>query len=188
MTQSPATTTSPHPTGSHWKRLGAAIATGLLAGDRMAVAEPAPSPSQPSRQAVTRRIVVSIPDRKLALLENGEVVNVFPVAVGSPETPSPAGTFTIVTRVSNPTYYHPGKIILPGPANPLGTRWLGLSVPGFGIHGTNDAKSIGRPRSHGCIRMRNSDVELLFSRVQSGDVVELRGERTVETARLFTAP
>ena len=149
MMKSPATTTSPHTAGSQWKRLGAALATGLLASDHMALAEQAPSlPRQPARPAVTRRIIVSIPDRKLALLENGEVVNVFP----------------------------------------LGTRWMGLSAPGFGIHGTNDATSIGRPRSHGCIRMRNSDVERLFSRVQSGDVVELRGERTVETAQLFTAP
>jgi len=72
--------------------------------------------------AVTRRIVVSIPDRKLALIENDEVVTIYPVAVGAPASPSPVGTFSIVNRVSNPTYYKPGKVIGPGAANPVGTR------------------------------------------------------------------
>jgi hypothetical protein len=49
------------------------------------------------------------------------------VAVGAPNSPSPAGTFTIVNRVANPTYYHPGKVIAPGPQNPIGTRWIGLN-------------------------------------------------------------
>jgi len=74
-----------------------------------------------------RRVVVSIPDRKLVVLENDDVVTVFAVAVGAPATPSPTGTFTIVNRIANPTYYRPGKVIGPGSANPLGTRWIGLS-------------------------------------------------------------
>jgi len=134
-----------------------------------------------------RRIVVSIPDRKLALIENETVVRVFDVAVGAPESPSPAGAFTIVSRVTNPTYYHPGKVIAPGATNPIGTRWIGLSEKGFGIHGTDDPKSIGHARSHGCIRLRNADVEKLFERVRGGDVVELHAERTAETSALFSA-
>ena len=134
-----------------------------------------------------RRVVVSIPDRKLALIENDAVVRVFPVAVGAPESPSPVGTFTIANRVTNPTYYRPGKVIAPGSANPIGTRWIGLSEKGFGIHGTDDPKSIGHARSHGCIRLRNGDVEKLFELVRSGDVVELHAERTEEIAALFDA-
>ncbi|HYM25643.1 MAG TPA: L,D-transpeptidase [Vicinamibacterales bacterium] len=134
---------------------------------------------------VTRRIVVSIPDRKLAVIENDQVIRVFRVAVGAPESPSPVGTFTIVNRVTNPTYYRPGKVIAPGTTNPIGTRWIGLSEKGFGIHGTDDPASIGHARSHGCIRLRNADIEKLFDLVRSGDVVELHPERTQEIAAFF---
>src|SRR2546423_13762063 len=93
--------------------------------------------------AGTRRIVVSIPDRKLALIENDRIVRVYPVAVGAEVSPSPVGTFTIVNRVSNPTYYRPGVVIGPGRTNPIGTRWIGLNAQGFGIHGTDAPGSIG---------------------------------------------
>ena len=133
----------------------------------------------------TRRVVVSIPDRKLALLENDQVVGIYPVAVGASVSPSPVGSFTIVNRVSNPTYYKPGRVVGPGRGNPIGTRWIGLSAKGYGIHGTDAPGSIGFAKSHGCIRLRNQDVEQLFARVRSGDVVELHGERTPEIAQLF---
>ena len=89
--------------------------------------------SNPSR----RRIVVSIPDRQLAVIENDAVVTMYPVAVGAARTPSPVGTFTIVNRVSNPTYYKAGKTVAPGTKNPVGTRWIGLSKKGYGLHGTD---------------------------------------------------
>src|SRR5262249_12643052 len=133
----------------------------------------------------TRRIVVSIPDRKLALVENDEVVRVYAVAVGAPVSPSPVGTFTVVTRVSNPTYYKPGTVIAPGAANPIGTPWIGLSQKGYGIHGTDQPRSIGFAQSHGCIRLRNADIEQLFERVRAGDVVELHAERSAEIAWMF---
>jgi lipoprotein-anchoring transpeptidase ErfK/SrfK len=123
------------------------------------------------RSAATRRVVISIPDRKLALIENDRVVRTYRVAVGANESPTPVGMFTIVNRISNPAYYHPGKVIPAGADNPLGTRWIGLSIKGIGIHGTDTPSSIGFPRSHGCIRMRNSDVEELFDRLKRGDVV-----------------
>ncbi|HEV3254051.1 MAG TPA: L,D-transpeptidase [Candidatus Acidoferrales bacterium] len=134
-----------------------------------------------------RRIVVSFPDHKLALVENGRVVKVYRVAVGAPESPSPTGRFTIEQRLTNPTYYAPGTIIPPGPTNPLGPRWIGLNLRGYGIHGTNQPSSIGRDASHGCIRMRNSDVEELFALVRAGDVVELHGEHDAEVAKWFGA-
>ena len=140
-----------------------------------------------ANEAVVRRLVVSIPDRKLAVIENNEVVEVFTVAVGAPNSPSPTGTFTIVNRVANPTYYHPGKVIAPGPQNPIGTRWIGLNQKGYGIHGTDQPSSIGYAKSHGCIRLRNADVERLFERVRAGDVVELHAERTPELDQLFTS-
>ena len=141
--------------------------------------------AQEKQATVTRRIVVSIPDRKLAVLEGEHVVRIFETAVGAPKSPSPTGTFKIITAVPDPTWYTKGRTVPPGPANPLGTRWLGLSQKGYGIHGTNVPSSIGKNASHGCIRMRNHDVEQLFKIVAVGDVVELIGERTEEIARIF---
>src|ERR1051326_3448649 len=132
-----------------------------------------------------RRIVVSIPDRKLAVLEDDRVVRVCDTAFGAPQSPSPNGSFKIVERVAHPTWYGHGKVVPPGANNPVGTRWLGLSLKGYGIHGTNRPASIGRNASHGCIRMRNRDVEELFDIMQVGDAVELVGERTAELAQIF---
>jgi len=115
-----------------------------------------------------RRIIVTISERKLALVEGGRVVRVYPVAVGASVSPSPTGRFTIVSRVKSPTWYHPGKVVGPGKANPLGTRWMGLSRQGYGIHGTNVPESIGHAASHGCIRMRTRDAEELFELVRAG--------------------
>jgi lipoprotein-anchoring transpeptidase ErfK/SrfK len=136
--------------------------------------------------AVTRRLIVSIPDRRLVVVENDRLVEMYDVAVGADATPSPVGTFTIVNRVTEPTYYRPGKIVAPGPRNPLGTRWIGLSQKGYGIHGTDKPQSIGHARSQGCIRLRNADVERLFERVRAGDVVELHAERTPEIEQYFS--
>jgi hypothetical protein len=107
------------------------------------------------------------------------------VAVGKPSTPSPVGTFTIARRVMNPTYSHDGRVVPPGPNNPVGTRWMGLSIPGYGIHGTNVPSSIGKAASHGCIRMAKKDLEELYPMIEVGDTVELIGERNEETAQLF---
>jgi lipoprotein-anchoring transpeptidase ErfK/SrfK len=133
----------------------------------------------------TRKIIVSIPDRKLAVMESGKVIRIFPTAVGAPKSPSPSGSFKIVQRLSEPTWYSKGKIVPPGKACPIGTRWLGLSVKGYGIHGTNNPSSIGHNASHGCIRLRNRDVEELFGMVSVGDDVELVAERTAETLEIF---
>ncbi|HTB95415.1 MAG TPA: L,D-transpeptidase [Terracidiphilus sp.] len=132
-----------------------------------------------------RVIVVSLEDRKLALIEDGQIKKVYSVAVGKPSTPSPVGTFSIARRVANPTYAHNGKVVAPGPDNPVGTRWMGLSVHGYGIHGTNEPHSIGKAASHGCIRMAKTDLEELYPLVQVGDTVELIGQRNDETAKLF---
>ncbi len=132
-----------------------------------------------------RQIVVSIPDRKLALIEDGEVKKVYPVAVGKASTPSPSGEFEIATRLTNPTYYHPGKVVGPGASNPLGTRWIGLNQKGYGIHGTNEPKSIGKAASHGCIRMAKADLEELFTLVNVGDKVQIRAEKDDELAAIF---
>src|SRR5579862_9802414 len=132
-----------------------------------------------------RTVLVSLVDRKLAVIEDGVVIATFQVAVGADVTPSQTGEFKVVSRVENPTYYHPGNVIPSGKNNPLGTSWLGLSEKGYGIHGTNAPKSIGRAASHGCIRLRNRDMERLFTLLRVGDAVEIRGERDEEIASIF---
>jgi hypothetical protein len=134
-----------------------------------------------------RLLLVSLPDRQLALIESGQVKKVYPVAVGKDSTPSPTGFFKIVARVTDPAYYHEGKVIAPGPRNPLGTRWMGLGYKGYGIHGTNAPNSIGKAASHGCIRMEKRDLEELFALVKVGDEVEIRGERDEHVIAIFGA-
>jgi lipoprotein-anchoring transpeptidase ErfK/SrfK len=103
----------------------------------------------------------------------------FAVATGQSIYPTPKGTFTIVVKWVNPTWYPPTqdawakglKPVPPGPNNPLGTRWMGLSAPGVGIHGTDEPASIGYSASHGCIRMQVPDAEWLFDRVRVGTIV-----------------
>lgn len=149
----------------------------------------APVPVSPKipefAKATVRWVLVSIPDRKLALLENGKVVRMYRVAVGKASTPSPTGDFKIVGRVSNPAYYHKGQVIGAGKGNPVGTRWMGLSAKGYGIHGTNQPKSIGKAASRGCIRMGKQDIEELFTLVDVGDAVQIRAERDEQIAAVF---
>jgi len=176
---------------SRWTMLAAALvlaAVEALAQEKQTLPLQRVAEGSDQPQAVaSRRIVISIPDRRLALVEDGRVVKTYSIAVGAPLSPSPAGEFKVAHRIPHPTYYAPGKVIPPGQANPLGTRWIGLNQKGYGIHGTNQPRSIGHRASHGCIRMRNRDVENLFERVRVGDVVELHGERSEELAQIFGA-
>jgi len=172
---------------------------------------PAPTPQQPSltsaqqvekgpannRVSTTpvipptahkRHIVISIADRKLAVVEDGKVLRTYPIAVGTRHTPSPDGDFVIVNRAKDPVYRHRDKEIPPGKDNPLGTRWMGLSMKGYGIHGTNVQSSVGKAASHGCFRMRKEDVEELYTLVQVGDDVRVRRERDAASAQIFDAP
>jgi lipoprotein-anchoring transpeptidase ErfK/SrfK len=161
----------------------------VLASAAAAQAQPGLNPDVPKigqrRVVVSRRIVVSIPDRKLALLENDAVVKTYNVSVGAAVSPSRTGTFQIVNRIPKAAYYHKAVVIPASDRSPIGTRWIGLNKKGYGIHGTNEPRSIGRAASHGCIRLGNRDAEDFFERVQVGDAVEIRGERDAETAVLF---
>jgi hypothetical protein len=137
------------------------------------------------RVRAPRRIVVSIADRKLALFEGNQLRRTWEIAVGKPSTPTPVGVFQVASQVKNPTWYGPQGPVAPGPKNPVGTRWIGLSIPGYGIHGTNAPKSIGTAASKGCIRMHADDVEELFAFVAKGDTVELVAEPRGMLARAF---
>jgi lipoprotein-anchoring transpeptidase ErfK/SrfK len=145
----------------------------------------AQSQSATREARVRRQVLVSIPDRKLAVIENGKVLRTFNVSVGATVSPSPTGKFEIVNRLANPTYYHAGVVIPAGKNNPLGPRWVGLNKQGYGIHGTSAPGSIGKAASHGCIRMHNHDVVEFATLVNVGDTVEIRGERDEEMSRIF---
>ena len=135
-----------------------------------------------------RQIIISIADRRLALMEDGRVLKRYPIAVGTRGTPSPDGDFVIVNRAKDPTYRHRDKEIGPGKDNPLGSRWMGLSLKGYGIHGTNVQSSVGKATSHGCFRMRTQDVEDLYTLVEVGDTVSVRRERDEMIAQVFATP
>jgi lipoprotein-anchoring transpeptidase ErfK/SrfK len=158
-----------------------ALMTGLTTN---AFAQAVPQAS-PAPHRIRRVVVVSLEDRKLAVLENGVVLRTFPVAVGASVSPSPVGEFEIVSRVANPTYFHKGIVIPAGTDNPLGPRWLGLSVKGYGIHGTNAPRSIGKAASHGCIRLNNHAIVELYPLLAVGDTVEILPQRNEWTAQLF---
>jgi lipoprotein-anchoring transpeptidase ErfK/SrfK len=153
---------------------------------------PAAKAQQSAPQTVAskgqRQIVVSLPDKQLALLEDGKVLKTYKVAVGAEVSRSPEGDFTVINRLENPGYYKPGKVIGPGKDNPLGTRWMGLSKKGYGIHGTNEPGSIGKAASHGCIRMRQRDLEELFKMVSVGDKVMFRDAQMTALLAPLTQP
>jgi lipoprotein-anchoring transpeptidase ErfK/SrfK len=158
---------------------------GMIAFLFLGTVLPSLAQSSPAPVRARRLVLVSIPDRKLAVLENGKVLAYFPVAVGAAMSPSPTGEFLIVSRVANPTYYHQGAVTAAGKDNPVGTRWMGLNVKGYGIHGTNLPRSVGHATSHGCIRLRNRDVEKLYTMLRVGDVVEIRAERDLAIVETF---
>jgi lipoprotein-anchoring transpeptidase ErfK/SrfK len=123
-------------------------------------------------------IVIRRESKRLHLYRGMRLWKVLGVATGQSSYPTPTGHFSIVTMQRHPWWYPPDsdwakgeKPIPPGPGNPLGTRWMGLSAPGVGMHGTPDAASIGYSASHGCIRMRIPEAEWLFNRVGVGTPV-----------------
>jgi len=124
-------------------------------------------------------IVIKRGSNKLTLYSGMKKVRTFTVATGQNIYPTPLGRFQIVVKWKNPWWYPPTndawakglKPVPPGPNNPLGTRWMGLSAPGVGIHGTDEPASIGYSLSHGCIRMLVPQAEWLFDHVNVGTPV-----------------
>ena len=131
-----------------------------------------------TRASIGDVIVIKRGQNKLFLYDGMKLRRTFGVATGAARYPTPLGTFRIIVKWRNPWWYPPAsdwakdaKPIPPGPGNPLGTRWMGISSPAVGIHGTPDPASIGYSVSHGCIRMRIPEVEWLFNQVEVGTPV-----------------
>ena len=123
-----------------------------------------------------KAIEISLKERYLTLFDNGKVVERFPVAIGAPESPTPAGNYAITRMEEAPVYHKGGKVIAPGPKNPVGVRYMAYFQIGSGeyaIHGTawpNWVK-LRSAVSLGCIRMLNKDVVTLFQQVDVGTPV-----------------
>lgn len=118
--------------------------------------------------SVPFNIVVDKSQNTLLLKTDETVFKSYTVATGTNNS-TPVGTFRIIEKIPNPPWYRPGAVIPAGsPENILGTRWLGLTKQGYGIHGTTDPKSLGTQATAGCIRMANKDVEELYSIVPVG--------------------
>ncbi|MDX6536706.1 MAG: hypothetical protein QOD37_1047 [Gaiellales bacterium] len=158
----------------------AAIAAALKEPGRATIA----LPTKVVKPLVTQRLLppALVVDRTLHHVtlysKHGTAVRTLGVAVGQSQYPTPVGRFQIIQKQLNPWWYPPNsawaageKPVPPGPGNPLGTRWMGISAPGVGLHGTPDAASVGYSASHGCIRMRIPDAEWLFVHVRVGSPV-----------------
>lgn len=155
-----------------------AVEQAMLARDRPVVAL-ASRRVRPAVTSVGPAIIIERNAYRLTLWRAG-TRRTFGVAVGQAAYPTPSGTFSIVSKQVNPTWFPPSSPwaaglgpVPPGVSNPLGTRWMGTSAPAIGIHGTPVPGSIGTAASHGCIRMRISDAEYLFDQIDIGTPVRI---------------
>lgn len=147
-------------------------------------------------------IVINLPQRMLFLFKSGQVQQAYPVGLGKPDWPTPTGRFKIAIKEVNPVWDVPKSIqeemrregkavktqVPPGPENPLGKHWLGLTIGGYGIHGTIAPSSIYQFQTHGCIRLHPDDVAQLFTAVERGTPVLLLYRRLLiarSGARIF---
>ena len=148
------------------------------------------SPSLPSLENVeaylhppvnlySSRLILHLSKRVVEVYQGEDLVATFPVAVGKTGWETPKGNFEVMQKIKDPAWEHPwnGKIVPPGPNNPLGQRWIGFWTDGknfIGFHGTPNESLIGQAVSHGCVRMKNADIKKLFELVSIGTSVTVR--------------
>jgi lipoprotein-anchoring transpeptidase ErfK/SrfK len=150
-------------------------------------------PNKPPKLAIRRIEVDKSGQTVKAFDSSGALIAFFPATVGSEEKPTPGGTLKVVSADANPNYrYNPDYkfkgvkskeafTIKPGPNNPVGSYWIGLSAEGYGIHGTPNPSKVSKAESHGCVRLTNWDANLLGRNTKKGTPVvfvdEPRGGR-----------
>lgn len=155
------------------------------AGDRILVADTATSRALAPGKA--KSIEIDKSSRMLFVVDaQARVLAAFPVSIGGPLDPLPVGKMKITNEVSNPVFtYDPALIklaragdskidIQPGPNNPVGDMWLGLTKPHWGIHGTPNPSRLGREETNGCVHLANWDAQRLATVAKSGFVVDVR--------------
>lgn len=158
--------------------------TEFKAGEEIIV--PEVTPKAPV-QGAAKLIEIVKSDKTLWVLgAERKVLGVFPISIGGPQDPLPVGQLKIVNEVSNPTFtYNPAILksapkqatkveVAPGPNNPVGTMWLGLNKPHWGIHGTPAPSKLGHDETNGCIHMTNWDANRLAKLVSAGFLVDVK--------------
>ncbi|XHX76772.1 MAG: L,D-transpeptidase [Stenomitos frigidus ULC029] len=132
--------------------------------------------STPADAALAVRLVVKLSQRQVYVYRGEQVLAKYRIAIGKRGWETPTGSFKVLSKEKNPVFksFRTGKLIKPGPDNPLGVRWIGIWTDGktqLGFHGTNQEELLGQAVSHGCIRMRNRDVTAMFDLVSLGTEV-----------------
>lgn len=132
---------------------------------------------------ITKGILINLPQRMLFYYKDNKLEASYPVAVGKPEWETPIDSFAVIAMHKNPVWVVPKDIqeemedegkevitrVAPGPDNPLGNYWIGLSLPGIGIHATNSPASVYSYHTHGCVRLSPDNVKDLFGRISKGE-------------------
>jgi lipoprotein-anchoring transpeptidase ErfK/SrfK len=136
-----------------------------------------PSPREPTPDQT--QVIVNLGDRRVYVYQFGQVIASYPIAVGKKGWETPTGDFHVMHMEQHPVWRHPitGKVFEPGSDSPLGDRWIGFWSDGrneVGFHGTPNIDLVGTAVSHGCLRMRNSDVRILYTQVNLGTPVTVR--------------
>ena len=153
------------------------------AGTKILVASVTP---EPIHDRLDHIVVDKAKSQVLGYDRKGRVIVAYPATIGSKELPSPSGTYKVKGVAFNPIYYYdPKNFVLgdnkeklklpPGPNNPVGTVFMALTKPTYGLHGTPDPSKIDKSASHGCVRMTNWDAEELAHLVRRGIVVHFKG-------------
>jgi lipoprotein-anchoring transpeptidase ErfK/SrfK len=144
------------------------------------VTDPANNTNQPLESGVERtQVIVDLSDRRVYVSRADEIIASYPIAIGKKGWETPIGNFQVIHKEHHPIWRHPitGTIYEGGTDSPLGDRWIGFWSDGrneIGFHGTPDVDLVGAAVSHGCLRMRNSDVKMLYSQVKIGTSVSVR--------------
>lgn len=153
-----------------------------------ASAEQAPHPGialalqtalNPSTLVEQSGVVVDLSDRQVRLYKNWALQATYAIAIGREGWETPTGKFSVTNMQIDPVWRQPftGEIVPSGPGNPLGSRWIGIWSDGeheIGLHGTNEEDLIGQAVSHGCIRLREADIQALYDQISVGTPVEIR--------------
>ncbi|MEM9924956.1 MAG: L,D-transpeptidase [Cyanobacteria bacterium P01_D01_bin.50] len=134
---------------------------------------------KPLHGSVQKKVVVDLSDRRVYVYRQKTVIASYPIGVGKRGWETPTGTFEVMHMQKYPAWQHPitGKVFAAGPNSPLGERWIGFWSDGLneiGFHGTPNSELVGSPVSHGCLRMRNPDVRLLYEQISLGVPVQVR--------------
>lgn len=144
-----------------------------------AKASPAANLPLPDVPVNAAELVVDLSDRHVYVYKQQNLLAKYPIAIGQEGWETPTGTFRVMHLQRNPEWVHPitGEIVAAGPGNPLGDRWIGFWSDGhneIGFHGTDQEDLIGQAVSHGCIRMYNRDIEVIYEQVALGSSVVVR--------------